>query len=155
MAKVLSILKTSAIGAVVGGVFGVSKMCFGKFLNGNNTVSSSLFYKYSCLAQSKEYSDIMTKLNKFNMYSQRDFETIVKYVDRFLSIPELIVKKKQFSLIHTAHRYINTVESCLRGMRGQMNNVEIRNDFNEVSKELVDTLNGEVVNMNRDLKSAM
>ena len=34
MAKVLSILKTSAIGAVVGGVFGVSKMCFGKFLNG-------------------------------------------------------------------------------------------------------------------------
>ena len=95
----LSIIKTTAIGAVMGATLGIGKKYVGSILNRKN-VASNDYIKYTALSSNKEYTDYMDELKKFTMYSSdKDIETILRCLDRFLSIPDAIIVKKQFGLI--------------------------------------------------------
>lgn len=151
MSLIKSIAKSTAIGALIGGVIGVGK----RFMPNIKETQNLSFTEYSTLCFSPGYVKKMDNIKRFKMYSEDDFKGVLKYVDKFLGIPTLIAIKKKFSLIHTAHRYVNKVESYLRGIRSSIENDKIRNEFNEISKDLIDTMNGECVNMSRDLKASI
>ena len=150
----LSIVKTTALGAVMGATVGISRKYLGHMFKGSQPTSNE-YSEYSALCCNKEYTDHMDELKKFKMYSDKDFETILRCVDRFLSIPDAIIVRKQFGLIRTAQRYVNKIESCLRSMRSNINAADVKVKFSKVMDELVNALNGEVINMQRDLKSMM
>lgn len=151
MKLLTTILKSSAFGALIGGIVGVGKV----FMPNVKENNMRLFPEYSTLSFSPGYCKKLEQIQRFKMYSEEDFKGVLKYTDKFLGIPVLISIKKKFSLVHTAQRYVNKIESHLRGIRSAIKTDSIRAEFNELSADLVKTLNGMCVNMTRDLKSSI
>ena len=145
--KLLSILKTTASGAALGAMFGISRHFFRK-----KQPSRPKYSSYESLSSNIQFVGHMDQLKKFQLYDKKQFDIILYNINRFLSIPEIIYTRKEFSLIHRAYRYLNNIESSLRKIRKNIMDPNILKQFHEVEKTILDDLKSECTNMNRDVK---